>query len=76
MGAVLMAPRLRNERPIIDWHDEAPHNPEERIHWLRAEAAALISMARDEELRLPNPPAHACPPLCEFCLLKVLGSKP
>ena len=36
-----------------------------------AEAAALISEARDWEELLPYPPEHSCGPVCEDCRVKL-----
>jgi hypothetical protein len=64
--------RRPRDRSITDWHAEAPHEPEARIIWLRAEASALLSEARDIETHQPFPPEHSCE-TCEDCRLKIMA---
>jgi hypothetical protein len=65
--------RDREQRPLIDWREEAPHNPEDRIKWLRAEAAALLNTALDMEANLPFPPSHQPCFTCEECRMEIIA---
>ena len=62
----------RIRRNVVDWRDEAPPRGRDRIDWLRGEAAAMISEARDLETRLEFPPMHECV-TCEHCRLAIIA---
>jgi hypothetical protein len=59
-------------------HSTAPHNPLERIAWLRAEASALLSEALELRETLPFPPEHVLELgtgciICERCRLEIVA---
>lgn len=71
--------RQPEDRPIVDWREDAPKQPEEKIRWLRAEAMALLSMALDLEEQLPyDTPSHSMEDgsgcsVCETCRLEIIA---
>ena len=70
--AVAPAERLGRLRNLGDWRGDGPPQGADRVVWLRAEASALLSEARDLELQREFPPSHECI-CCEQCRLTIIS---